>query len=76
LVNLLSVGEAPELIAPGVVAPVDAGSRLQFTIAVDDVDARCEDLVRRGAELLKDRPWGIRTASFLDPGSFIWEIAH
>ena len=79
LVNLLSVGEAPELIAPGVVAPVDAGSRLQFTIAVDDVDARCEDLVRRGAELLNgpmDRPWGIRTACFFDPGGFIWEIAH
>ena len=23
-----------------------------------------------------DRPWGIRTASFSDPGGHIWEIAH
>jgi lactoylglutathione lyase len=23
-----------------------------------------------------DRPWGIRTASFLDPGGHIWEIAQ
>ena len=22
-----------------------------------------------------DRPWGIRTASFRDPGGHIWEIA-
>jgi lactoylglutathione lyase len=23
-----------------------------------------------------DRPWGIRTASFRDPGGHIWEVAH
>ncbi len=23
-----------------------------------------------------DRSWGIRTASFSDPGGHIWEIAH
>jgi uncharacterized glyoxalase superfamily protein PhnB len=23
-----------------------------------------------------DRPWGIRTASFRDPGGHIWEIAQ
>jgi uncharacterized glyoxalase superfamily protein PhnB len=23
-----------------------------------------------------DRPWGIRTASFRDPGGHIWEIAN
>jgi catechol 2,3-dioxygenase-like lactoylglutathione lyase family enzyme len=23
-----------------------------------------------------DRPWGIRTASFRDPGGHVWEIAH
>jgi len=23
-----------------------------------------------------DRPWGIRTASFRDPGGHIWEIAR
>jgi catechol 2,3-dioxygenase-like lactoylglutathione lyase family enzyme len=79
LINLLDVSEAPGLIEPAVVAPRDAGSRLQFTIGVDDVDAMCEELTKRGVELLNgpmDRPWGIRTASFRDPAGHIWEIAH
>ena len=50
-----------------------------FTIAVDDVDAMCDSRSRaRGVEILNgpmDRPWGIRTASFRDPGGHIWEIA-
>src|SRR5580765_7614352 len=70
LINLLKVEEAPELIAPAPIAPPNAGSRLQFTIAVDDVDAMCTELERRGVTLLNgplDRPWGIRTAAFRDP---------
>jgi uncharacterized glyoxalase superfamily protein PhnB len=42
------------------------------------VDAMCAELTKRGATLLNgpmDRPWGIRTASFRDPGGHIWEIA-
>ena len=69
---------ARELIEPGAVAPREAGSRLQFTIEVDDVDAMCAEMAKRGVELLNgpmDRPWGIRTASFTDPGGHIWEIA-
>ncbi|HEV2109411.1 MAG TPA: VOC family protein [Thermomicrobiales bacterium] len=78
IINLLKATSAPELIAPEVVAPREAGSRLQLTIHVDDVDAMCAELTRRGVELLNgpmDRPWGIRTASFRDPGGHIWEIA-
>ncbi|HEY2042264.1 MAG TPA: VOC family protein [Jatrophihabitans sp.] len=78
LVNLLSSKAAPDLISPATVAPRAAGSRVQFTIEVDDVDAVCADLIARGVELLNgpmDRPWGIRTASFMDPGGHIWEIA-
>ena len=78
MINLLKVGEAPELIAPAPVAPPGAGARYQFTISVDDVDAMCEELKRRGVELLNgpmDRPWGIRTAAFRDPAGHIWEIA-
>jgi len=79
VVNLLRTSEAPDLIAPAAVAPPEAGSRAQFTLGVDDVDAMCERLRERGVELLNgpiDRPWGIRTASFRDPGGHIWEIAH
>jgi catechol 2,3-dioxygenase-like lactoylglutathione lyase family enzyme len=79
LVNLLQADQAPELVAPAAVAPRDAGVRLQFTVAVDDVDAKAAELQRRGVELLNgpmDRPWGIRTASFRDPGGHVWEIAR
>jgi len=78
LVNLLKITEADELIAPGKVATRDAGSRAVYTIEVDDVDAMCAELTARGVVLLNgpmDRPWGIRTASFKDPGGHIWEIA-
>ena len=79
LINLLEAAEAPELVEPAVVASRDTGVRFQFTLGVDDVDSKCEELRRRGVELLNgpmDRPWGIRTASFRDPGGHIWEIAQ
>ena len=79
LINLLKTDAAPELIAPAAVASPAAGARAQFTITVDDVDALCSELKQRGVELLNgpmDRPWGIRTAAFRDPGGHIWEIAH
>ncbi len=79
LINLLKVTEADELIAPAKVAAREAGSRAVFTIEVEDVDALCAELVARGVVLLNgpmDRPWGVRTASFSDPGGHIWEIAH
>ena len=78
LINLLTTTAAGELIGPAVVAVQEAGSRVEFTIEVDDVDAMCADLATRGVELLNgpmDRPWGLRTASFRDPGCHIWEIA-
>jgi catechol 2,3-dioxygenase-like lactoylglutathione lyase family enzyme len=79
LINLLKATAARELIEPAEVASREAGSRLVLTIPVDDVDAMCAELARRGVELLNgpmDRPWGIRTASFSDPGGHIWEIAR
>ncbi len=79
IVNLLVAGQAPELIDPAPVAPAGAGSRFQLTITVDDVDAVCAELVRRGVDLLNgpiDRPWGIRTAAFRDPAGHVWEIAR
>ena len=77
-INLLKISEAPELVEPGKVANREAGSRVVFTVQVDDVDAMCEQLRSRGVDLLNgpmDRPWGIRTASFKDPAGHIWEIA-
>lgn len=77
VINLLVVSQAPELIAPATVASPEAGSRMQFSIEVDDVDAMAAELQSRGIQLLNgpmNRPWGIRTASFQDPAGYIWEI--
>lgn len=79
LINLLKIPAAIDLIKPGLVAHDGSGSRFQFTIPVDDVDAACAELAARGLKLLNgpmDRPWGIRTASFSDPSGHIWEIAQ
>jgi catechol 2,3-dioxygenase-like lactoylglutathione lyase family enzyme len=78
LINLLKTTAAPELVEPAHVARREAGARFVFTIKVDDVDAKCAELAAHGVELLNgpmDRPWGVRTASFMDPGGHIWEIA-
>jgi len=79
MVNLLRTTAAAELIEPATVGNQDAGSRLQLTVTVEDVDALCAQLTAHGVELLNgpmDRPWGIRTASFRDPAGHIWEIAR
>ncbi len=78
LINLLDERAAPEVIAPAVLAPAGAGASFQFTVNVEDVDGACAELIRRGAQLLNGptiRPWGVRTASFLDPDGYIWELA-
>ena len=78
LINLLKVSEARELIEPATAASPKTGARSVFTLQVEDVDAMCAELAQRGVKLLNgpiDRPWGVRTASFVDPGGYIWEIA-
>lgn len=79
IINLLQVSQAHTLIDPGVVAERESGSRFQISIWVDDVDAVCSDLEQRGVTLLTrptDREWGLRTATFTDPGGHSWEIAQ
>ena len=79
IINLLRIPAAHELIEPGKVADREAGARYQLTVEVGNVDETCAELARRGVALLNgpmNRPWGIRTASFTDPGGHIWEIAQ
>ena len=78
MINLLRSSAAVSLIDPATVASPDTGSRVQLTLDVENVDATCAELAGHGVVLLNgpmDREWGIRTASFLDPGGHIWEIA-
>ena len=79
MINLLKSSAAVSLIDPATVASPDTGSRVQLTLDVENVDATCAELAGHGVSLLNgpmDREWGIRTASFLDPGGHIWEIAE
>ncbi|MBP7961737.1 MAG: VOC family protein [Caldilineaceae bacterium] len=78
LINLLKITAADELITPAKMASAEAGSRFVLTVTVEDVDQLCAALTAQGVTLLNgpmDRPWGIRTASFMDPDGHIWEIA-
>src|ERR1700683_471621 len=57
---------------PEVLAEARKGAG-QFAVIVGDVDAG------GGVSLLSgpaDRPWGMRTVTFADPGGHIWEIAQ
>ncbi|MFL6096263.1 MAG: VOC family protein [Blastococcus sp.] len=79
ILNLLRVSAAPPLIGPAQVAGPDAGSRVQFTVWVTDVDSVCAELAEHGLELLNgpmDRAWGQRTAAFADPSGHVWEVAQ
>lgn len=48
LINLLLITQANELIEPAKVGTRDAGSRIVFSIDVDDVDAMCAKLISLG----------------------------
>jgi catechol 2,3-dioxygenase-like lactoylglutathione lyase family enzyme len=78
LVNLLRRTAADELLSPAPVgAPGDAPKAV-YTVPVPDTDAYCAELSGRGIALLNGpitRPWGPRTASFVDPDGHVWEIA-
>jgi lactoylglutathione lyase len=79
MINLLQAAEADELVEPAAVAGSGLGSRVLFTVKVDDTNAVCAELKQHGVELLNgpvDRPWGRRTAAFADPAGNVWEIAQ
>lgn len=79
VVNLLARTEADDLIAPAPVAQAGAAASVMLTVNVADVDAVCAELRGRGVELVNgpsDRPWGRRTALFLDPSGLPWEVAQ
>jgi len=79
IINVLRESAAHQLVEPGAVASQQAGARVVLTVGVENVDAVCAELARRGVTLLNgpmNRPWGIRTASFTDPGGHVWEFAQ
>ena len=78
-INILAESAAPALLDPAPLPDWNTGTRAVYTLDVIDVDACAASLQSAGVQLLNgpmDRPWGIRTASFQDPGGHIWEIAN
>lgn len=77
--NLLRRGAAVwELLGPVEAAKPDVGVSFEMTVWVEDCDAVCADLVERGVVIVSgpsDRQWGMRTAAFLDPDGYIWEVS-
>lgn len=77
ILNFLKRGAAvDELLGPVPVA--EPGATFELSVWVDDADAVCADLAERGVELVsgpEDRRWGLRTAAFLDPDGYVWEVA-
>jgi catechol 2,3-dioxygenase-like lactoylglutathione lyase family enzyme len=78
VINLLHCSAAAELLAPSAVGSSGDAPRIVFTVRVPDTDQYCAGLTERGVGLLNGpmtRPWGPRTASFVDPDGHVWEIA-
>ncbi|MBH0099500.1 VOC family protein [Salinibacterium sp. NSLL150] len=79
VINVLARTKAPALIAPEPIAEAGAAASVMLTVNVPDVDAACAAVREHGVELVNgpiDRPWGRRTAVFLDPSGLPWEIAQ
>ena len=51
----------------------------QFVTFVEDADAVRAELDQLGVSVIDgpaDRPWGMRTMTFADPGGYTWEVAQ
>jgi len=75
--NLLKRGSAVnELLGPVPVA--EPGASFELTIWVEDADTVSAELAQRGVSIISgplDRPWGMRSAAFLDPDGYVWEVS-
>ena len=76
VLNFLKRGAAVENLL-GPVPAAEPGASFLSTVWVEDADAACAELERRGVTIAHgplDRPWGLRTASFADPDGYLWEV--
>ncbi|HEY2214461.1 MAG TPA: VOC family protein [Acidimicrobiales bacterium] len=79
MICLTEASDAVALIDPVAIANSDAGAECTLAMFVDEVDAVCEELARRGVQILNgptDRPWGVRNACFADPAGHLWQVSQ
>ncbi len=77
-INLLQKSAALDLVTPDALSEANAGVQAVYTLRVKDVDQVVEELIAAGVVPLNgpmDRPWGVRTASIVDPDGHVWEFA-
>ena len=78
-INLLRAEAAGELINPGRHCQPRRGGAARVHHRRRRRRRGMRELAAHGVDLLNgpvNRPWGVRTASFTDPGGHIWEIAQ
>lgn len=78
MLMLLDPEASKDLIGGATGSPKGRAPMGVFNLFVDDVDAWFTRLSDAGVEFLlepQDRAWGRRTAHFVDPDGFVWEIS-
>jgi lactoylglutathione lyase len=79
MLNVLAIEAAPELVEPCPAVTPRGSSTLLMTLQVTDCRAAVTRLKAKGVPFLNgpvDRPWGRRTAAFVDPSGHSWELAE
>ena len=78
-VRLLRREEADsEMLGSVPVGDGHAGRTVQLAFRVEDTDTLCGELAQRGISIVYgpvDRPWGVRSAAFLDPDGHVWQFS-
>lgn len=77
--RLLTRSEAQnQMLGQVPLADPDSGASVLLAIFVEDADALCDELVKRGVSITfgpVDRPWGVRNAAFRDPDGHVWVLS-
>jgi len=67
-----------EMLGQVPVGDAHAGVTVQPAFRVEDTDTLCAELAERGISIVYgpvDRPWGVRSAAFVDPDGHVWQFS-
>ena len=67
-----------EMLGQVPVGDARAGTTVQLAFRVEDTDTLCRELAERGISVVYgpvDRPWGVRSAAFVDPDGHVWQFS-
>src|SRR6266576_3313998 len=67
-----------EMLGQVPVGDARAGATVQLSFSIEDADALSRELAERGISIVYgpvDRPWGVRSAAFVDPDGHVWQFS-